>query len=106
MDLKRFSEGRIRSGKLSTFVNFPLRDLDLREFYAEHSTQATYSLYAVSNHSGTTMGGHYTAYCKNTNNGEWYTFNDSRVTAMSSSQVKSSDAYVLFYELSGPSSRM
>ncbi|XP_040181458.1 ubiquitin carboxyl-terminal hydrolase 2 isoform X2 [Rana temporaria] len=106
LHLKRFSEGRIRSSKLSTFVNFPLRDLDLREFYAEHSTQATYNLYAVSNHSGTTMGGHYTAYCKNTNNGEWYTFNDSRVTAMSSSQVKSSDAYVLFYELSGPSSRM
>ncbi|XP_018424613.1 PREDICTED: ubiquitin carboxyl-terminal hydrolase 2 isoform X2 [Nanorana parkeri] len=106
LHLKRFSEGRIRSSKLSTFVNFPLRDLDLREFSAEHSTQATYNLYAVSNHSGTTMGGHYTAYCKNTNNGEWHTFNDSRVTAMSSSQVRSSDAYVLFYELSGPSSRM
>ncbi|CAI9532520.1 unnamed protein product [Staurois parvus] len=106
LHLKRFSEGRIRSSKLSTFVNFPLRDLDLREFSSEHSTQATYNLYAVSNHSGTTMGGHYTAYCKNTNNGEWYTFNDSRVTAMSSSQVRSSDAYVLFYELSGPSSRM
>ncbi|XP_072282021.1 ubiquitin carboxyl-terminal hydrolase 2 isoform X1 [Pyxicephalus adspersus] len=106
LHLKRFSEGRIRSGKLSTYVNFPLRDLDLREFSAEHSTQATYNLCAVSNHSGTTMGGHYTAYCKNPNNGEWYTFNDSRVTAMSSSQVRSSDAYVLFYELSGPSSRM
>ncbi|KAM5132291.1 ubiquitin carboxyl-terminal hydrolase 2 isoform 1-T2 [Mantella aurantiaca] len=106
LHLKRFSEGRIRSSKLSTFVNFPLRDLDLREFSAEHNTQATYNLYAVSNHSGTTMGGHYTAYCKNTNNGEWHTFNDSRVTPMSSSQVRSSDAYVLFYELSGPSSRM
>ncbi|XP_040280982.1 ubiquitin carboxyl-terminal hydrolase 2 isoform X1 [Bufo bufo] len=106
LHLKRFSEGRIRSSKLSTFVNFPLRDLDLREFSSEPSTHTTYNLYAVSNHSGTTMGGHYTAYCKNPNNGEWYTFNDSRVTAMSSSHVRSSDAYVLFYELSGPSSRM
>ncbi|XP_075047286.1 ubiquitin carboxyl-terminal hydrolase 2 isoform X2 [Mixophyes fleayi] len=106
LHLKRFSEARIRSSKLSTFVNFPLKDLDLREFSSEPSTHATYNLYAVSNHSGTTMGGHYTAYCKNPNNGEWYTYNDSRVTAMSSSQVKSSDAYVLFYELSGPSSRM
>ncbi|KAG8434547.1 hypothetical protein GDO86_012792 [Hymenochirus boettgeri] len=106
LHLKRFSEGRYRSGKLSTFVNFPLRDLDLREFSSESNPHATYNLYAVSNHSGTTMGGHYTAYCKNPSNGEWYTFNDSRVTAMSSSQVRSSDAYVLFYELSGPSSRM
>ncbi|XP_063293069.1 ubiquitin carboxyl-terminal hydrolase 2 isoform X1 [Pelobates fuscus] len=106
LHLKRFSEARIRSSKLSTFVNFPLKDLDLREFSSEPSSHTKYNLYAVSNHTGTTMGGHYTAYCKNPNNGEWYTFNDSRVTAMSSSQVRSSDAYVLFYELSGPSSRM
>ncbi|XP_053547346.1 ubiquitin carboxyl-terminal hydrolase 2 [Bombina bombina] len=106
LHLKRFSEARIRSSKLSTFVNFPFKDLDLRAFSSEKSAHALYNLYAVSNHSGTTMGGHYTAYCKNPNNGEWYTFNDSRVTPMSSSQVKSSDAYVLFYELSGPSSRM
>lgn len=43
--------------------------------FTDHTT---YNLYAVSNHSGTTMGGHYTAYCKNPNSGEWYTFNDSR----------------------------
>ncbi|XP_016301169.1 ubiquitin carboxyl-terminal hydrolase 2-like, partial [Sinocyclocheilus anshuiensis] len=62
---------------------------------------AVYNLYAVSNHSGTTMGGHYTAYCCNPENGEWYTYNDSRVTPMSASQVRSSDAYVLFYEQAG-----
>ncbi|KAM6933571.1 ubiquitin carboxyl-terminal hydrolase 2-like [Xenentodon cancila] len=103
LHLKRFSEAR-RSSKLSTFVNFPMKDLELREFASEN-TNAIYSLYAVSNHSGTTMGGHYTAYCRNPNSGEWYTFNDSRVTPMSSSQVRSSDAYVLFYELVS-SSRM
>uniref|UniRef100_A0A3B4A0T9 Ubiquitin carboxyl-terminal hydrolase 2 n=1 Tax=Periophthalmus magnuspinnatus TaxID=409849 RepID=A0A3B4A0T9_9GOBI len=100
--LKRFSEAR-RTSKLSTFVNFPMKDLDLREFSSDNSN-AVYNLYAVSNHSGTTMGGHYTAYCRNPNSGEWYTFNDS-VTPMSSSQVRSSDAYVLFYELTS-SSRM
>ncbi|KAK2912857.1 ubiquitin carboxyl-terminal hydrolase 2a isoform X1 [Channa argus] len=98
LHLKRFSEAR-RTSKLSTFVNFPMKDLDLREFASENSINAVYNLYAVSNHSGTTMGGHYTAYCRNPNLGEWYTFNDSRVTPMSSSQVRSSDAYVLFYEL-------
>uniref|UniRef100_A0A673YNU0 Ubiquitin carboxyl-terminal hydrolase 2 n=1 Tax=Salmo trutta TaxID=8032 RepID=A0A673YNU0_SALTR len=102
LHLKRFSEAR-RTSKLSTFVNFPMEKLDLREFASENSINAVYNLYAVSNHSGTTMGGHYTAYCRNPTSGEWYTFNDSRVSPMSSSQVRSSDAYVLFYELASSS---
>ncbi|NWW79842.1 UBP2 hydrolase, partial [Climacteris rufus] len=106
LHLKRFSEARIRSSKLTTFVNFQLKDLDLREFASQSCNHAVYNLYAVSNHSGTTMGGHYTAYCKSPVSSEWHSFNDSRVTPMSSSHVRSSDAYLLFYELASPSSRM
>ncbi|XP_053126083.1 ubiquitin carboxyl-terminal hydrolase 2 isoform X2 [Hemicordylus capensis] len=106
LHLKRFSEARMRSSKLTTFVNFPLKDLDLREIASQSCNHAIYNLYAVSNHSGTTMGGHYTAYCKNPVSGEWHAFNDSRVTPLSSSHVRSSDAYLLFYELASPSSRM
>ncbi|XP_055963535.1 ubiquitin carboxyl-terminal hydrolase 2 isoform X2 [Sorex fumeus] len=106
LHLKRFSESRIRTSKLTTFVNFPLRDLDLREFASENTNHAVYNLYAVSNHSGTTMGGHYTAYCRSPVTGEWHMFNDSSVTPMSSSQVRTSDAYLLFYELASPPSRM
>ncbi|KAM6173153.1 ubiquitin carboxyl-terminal hydrolase 2 isoform 1-T1 [Erethizon dorsatum] len=106
LHLKRFSESRIRTSKLTTFVNFPLRDLDLREFASENNNHTVYNLYAVSNHSGTTMGGHYTAYCRSPVTGEWHTFNDSSVTPMSSSQVRTSDAYLLFYELASPPSRM
>ncbi|KAJ7304976.1 hypothetical protein JRQ81_010704 [Phrynocephalus forsythii] len=106
LHLKRFSEARMRSSKLTAFVNFPLKDLDLREFASHSCNHAVYNLYAVSNHSGTTMGGHYTAYCKNPISGEWHAFNDSRVTPLSSSHVRSSDAYLLFYELASPSSRM
>uniref|UniRef100_A0A8C6FPG3 Ubiquitin carboxyl-terminal hydrolase n=1 Tax=Moschus moschiferus TaxID=68415 RepID=A0A8C6FPG3_MOSMO len=106
LHLKRFSESRIRTSKLTTFVNFPLRDLDLREFASENTNHAVYNLYAVSNHSGTTMGGHYTAYCRSPVTGEWHTFNDSSVSPMSSSQARTSDAYLLFYELASPPSRM
>ncbi|NXK55186.1 UBP2 hydrolase, partial [Chauna torquata] len=106
LHLKRFSEARIRASKLTTFVNFQLKDLDLREFASQSCNHAVYNLYAVSNHSGTTMGGHYTAYCKSPISSEWHSFNDSRVTPMSSSHVRSSDAYLLFYELASPSSRM
>ncbi|XP_041656532.1 ubiquitin carboxyl-terminal hydrolase 2-like [Cheilinus undulatus] len=103
LHLKRFSDSNIRTTKLSTYVNFPLKELDLREFSSESSERPVYNLYAVSNHSGNALGGHYTAYCKNQALGEWYSYNDSRVCPVSSSQVRSSNAYVLFYELS-PSS--
>uniref|UniRef100_A0A673XRB0 Ubiquitin carboxyl-terminal hydrolase 2 n=1 Tax=Salmo trutta TaxID=8032 RepID=A0A673XRB0_SALTR len=105
LHLKRFSENRVRTSKLSTYVNFPLKELDMREFASENSMNAVYNLYAVSNHSGNTLGGHYTAYCRNPALGEWYSYNDSRyvMTPMSSSQVRSSDAYVLFYELASSS---
>ncbi|XP_045693701.1 ubiquitin carboxyl-terminal hydrolase 2 isoform X1 [Phyllostomus hastatus] len=106
LHLKRFSESRIRTSKLTTFVNFPLRDLDLREFASENTNHTVYNLYAVSNHSGTTMGGHYTAYCRSPVTGEWHTFNDSSVTSIFSSQVRTSDAYLLFYELASPPCRM
>ncbi|TNN47358.1 Ubiquitin carboxyl-terminal hydrolase 2 [Liparis tanakae] len=100
LHLKRFSDSNIRTSKLSTYVNFPLKDLELREFASECSERAVYNLYAVSNHSGNALGGHYTAYCKNPALGEWYSYNDCRVSPVSSSQVRSSsNAYVLFYEL-------
>ncbi|CAB1352295.1 unnamed protein product [Coregonus sp. 'balchen'] len=77
-NLKRFSENRVRTSKLNTYVNFPLKELDMREFASENSMNAVYNLYAVSNHSGNTLGGHYTAYCRNPVLGEWYSYNDSR----------------------------
>jgi ubiquitin C-terminal hydrolase len=40
-------------------------------------------------------GGHYTAYAKN--DGSWYSFNDSSVSKVSSNEVVSRDAYMLFY---------
>ncbi|KAJ3589516.1 hypothetical protein NHX12_010361 [Muraenolepis orangiensis] len=99
LHLKRFSEPPAHARKLTTYVDFPLAELDLGEFSSADDVHAVYSLYAVSNHSGNTMGGHYTAYCKNPALEQWHRYNDSRVSPMSASQVRSSDAYVLFYEL-------
>ena len=58
----------------------------------EHSV---YDLFAVSQHYGTTGGGHYTAVCRN--NGNWYNYDDSSVTPTSFKACLSSAAYVLFY---------
>lgn len=40
--------------------------------------------------------GHYTAFCKNGD--DWYDFNDSSVSSVSSDSVVSSGAYVLYYK--------
>ncbi|XP_046975762.1 ubiquitin carboxyl-terminal hydrolase 24-like [Vanessa cardui] len=98
LHLKRFSPTERFRGKLSVVVEFPLSGLDMSPFAAA-PTHATYNLYAVSNHSGTTYSGHYTAYCKHPYNGDWHEYNDSRVSTISARDVVSPEAYVLFYEL-------
>ncbi|XP_048588927.1 ubiquitin carboxyl-terminal hydrolase 2 isoform X2 [Nematostella vectensis] len=98
--LKRFSGYGFRS-KLQTNVVFPVTSpQELGEFAADPSEgqSAVYSLYAVSNHSGSTYGGHYTAYCKHPQSRQWHCFNDSRVDQISSSRVTGPQAYILFFE--------
>ena len=57
-----------------------------------------YDLYAVCNHSGVSMGGHYTASVKPYGQHEWYEFNDTRVSRFSNrSAVVTPYAYCLFY---------
>lgn len=98
LHLKRFSGFSYRS-KLQSNVDFPL-SLDLTEFSSdpEKINPVTYSLYAVSNHSGSTYAGHYTAYCKHPISKDWHCFNDSRVDPISPSRVRGNQAYILFYE--------
>ncbi|XP_023243945.1 ubiquitin carboxyl-terminal hydrolase 2-like [Centruroides sculpturatus] len=67
----------------------------------------TYNLYAISNHSGSTSSGHYTAFCKNPYSGQWQEFNDSRVSKnITTNDLVTAEAYILFYEISGRSSRL
>uniref|UniRef100_A0A8C7WLT5 Ubiquitin carboxyl-terminal hydrolase 8 n=1 Tax=Oryzias sinensis TaxID=183150 RepID=A0A8C7WLT5_9TELE len=96
--LKRFSyEGRWKQ-KLQTSVDFPLDNLDLTQYViGPKQTLKRYYLYGVSNHYGGLDGGHYTAYCKNATKQRWYKFDDHEVSEISTSSVKSSAAYILFY---------
>lgn len=65
-----------------------------------------YELYGVCNHMGGLEGGHYTAHCRgrmgSCGMGEWYTFDDTRVSRVSASRVGGASAYVLFYRLVQP----
>eukprot|EP01135_Chromosphaera_perkinsii_P012431 Nk52_evm42s2657 gene=Nk52_evmTU42s2657 len=95
LHIKRFSFSRFSREKLTTKINFPLKNLVLQQ---EHGKAPSYSLYAVSNHMGGLGGGHYTAICKSPVSGQWFTYNDSHVSKSSASSIQPDDAYVLFYE--------
>ncbi|KAJ6246601.1 ubiquitin carboxyl-terminal hydrolase 11 [Anaeramoeba flamelloides] len=99
INLKRFSPGRWYRNKVSTFVNFPtFIDLEKYILGPKDPKGYKYENYAVSNHFGGVGGGHYTAYGKNHTTGNWYGYNDSSVSSISSpDSAKTDAAYVLFY---------
>ncbi|XP_025100726.1 ubiquitin carboxyl-terminal hydrolase 2-like [Pomacea canaliculata] len=103
--LKRFSQERY-GRKLSALVEFPVKDLNMAEYASEGAQKVTYDLYGVSEHSGGVHSGHYTAICKNPSSGDWFHFNDTRVGAARSNEAVTSEAYVLFYELTSPVSKL
>uniref|UniRef100_A0A7N6AHI4 Ubiquitin carboxyl-terminal hydrolase n=1 Tax=Anabas testudineus TaxID=64144 RepID=A0A7N6AHI4_ANATE len=100
--LKRFSYTKFTREKLDSIVEFPLRDLDfsgclLRKNRSREEPPSRYDLIAVSNHYGGLRDGHYTSYARNKDNGQWYYFDDSKVTYASEDQIVTNAAYVLFY---------
>lgn len=102
LHLKRFSSGRYTRDKLDSFVQYPLEGLALDDVMAFGADlpRATYSLFAVSCHMGGLGGGHYTAYGKNANDGQWYYFNDESVSrCRDASEAVTRSAYLLFYRL-------
>lgn len=96
--LKRFRH-EFYSSKISTYVSFPLEGLNLKSYLHKDCQDevTSYDLMSVICHHGTAGGGHYTAYCLNYINDQWYEFDDQYVTEVDFQQVISSSAYVLFY---------
>jgi ubiquitin carboxyl-terminal hydrolase 8 len=94
IDFKRFN---YKNQKNQILITFPI-DLDLSSYVIGYKKNSyKYELYGVCNHSGGSMGGHYTSYVKNANN-KWYHFNDRIVSEIRNSDViVSPKAYCLFY---------
>ncbi|WVF67340.1 hypothetical protein IAT40_002093 [Kwoniella sp. CBS 6097] len=116
--IKRFGSARRMADKLDHLVQFPVDGLDLGDRIGERKVarslrlngdrleeygieeeaeEMVYDLYAVDNHFGGMGGGHYTAFCRNKIDGEWYNYDDSRVSKADAASVQSRAAYLLFY---------
>ncbi|KAM6960614.1 ubiquitin carboxyl-terminal hydrolase 3 [Aplochiton taeniatus] len=106
LHLKRFHWTAYLRNKVDTYVQFPLRGLDMKCYLLEPekslSESRLYDLAAVVVHHGSGVGsGHYTAY--GSHEGRWYHFNDSTVTLTEEDTVVKAKAYILFYiEQPGP----
>ncbi|XP_031750351.1 ubiquitin carboxyl-terminal hydrolase 43 isoform X2 [Xenopus tropicalis] len=118
--LKRFRQVGGRRNKLSTLVRFPLAGLDMAPHVVKRSQggkgmlgqwaswknapmengqlDVHYDLYAVCNHHGSLQGGHYTAYCRNSLDARWYSYDDSNVEHVQETDVCTRGAYLLFYQ--------
>ncbi|KAF9474821.1 cysteine proteinase [Pholiota conissans] len=118
--LKRFEANGRFSDKIDTFVEFPMKSLDLTNYMppplppgADKSqlnggmpmsledprTQLPpyrYDLYGVTNHYGNLSSGHYTAFIAS--RGGWMYCDDSSVKPVDPKQVVGQKAYVLFYK--------
>ncbi|CAF3846021.1 unnamed protein product [Rotaria magnacalcarata] len=105
IQLKRFTYDVNSNQKIDTYISFPLYDLDLDEYIVKDNTdipeknlQTKYDLVAVSNHTGGLTSGHYTAYSKNLQDGNWYSFDDDVVRQLNSdNNVVTKNAYILVY---------
>lgn len=104
LHIKRFKYSGSSREKLTNNVSFPVKGLKLSQFVSDVSSpadsNATYDLYAVSNHYGSMAGGHYTAACRVGLPGgreQWYSFNDDAVSKLSPQSVVTPCAYMLFY---------
>lgn len=96
IDLKRFNDFR---SKNNCVVDFPIEEhLDLTKYVIGYNSASyKYELYGICNHSGSTMGGHYTAFVKNANN-KWYHYNDTNVSEVKDlKKMKTNKAYCFFY---------
>ncbi|RXM32390.1 Ubiquitin carboxyl-terminal hydrolase 31 [Acipenser ruthenus] len=121
LHLKRFRQEGDRRMKMQNMVKFPLIGLDMTPHVVKRSQSSwslpshwspwrrpyglgrdpedyLYDLYAVCNHHGTMHGGHYTAYCKNSVDGQWYCFDDSDVQPIADDDLCKQTAYILFYQ--------
>jgi ubiquitin C-terminal hydrolase len=100
IQLKRFkNNGYFFNNKNSAEIDFPIYNLELSDYVVgnKENKKYSYELFAVNQHFGISIGGHYTALCKNGNS--WYNYDDEDVREINPNRLVSSNAYLLFYKL-------
>ena len=94
INLKRFDN---KNRKINKLVKCPIHNIDLRKYVVGYDKESyIYELFGVTNHSGGSLGGHYTSYVKHCNNNKWFHFNDTNVSEINESLINNQNAYTFF----------
>ena len=93
---KILGKSKIQILKNNTFVKYPINNLNLNEMVVGvKDPKPIYDLFSVSQHSGSTEGGHCATACRNF--GKWYEIDDAKVFPSEEDLIVSSEGYILFY---------
>lgn len=94
INLKRFDNNNRKINKL---VTCPLNNIDLRKYVVGYDKESyIYELFGITNHSGSSLGGHYTSCVKHCNNNKWYHFNDTIIRELNETNIINQNAYTFF----------
>ena len=96
IDVKRFSAINFNN-KNQVLITFPITNLDLSKYVIGYcKTPYIYDLYAICNHRGGLLGGHYYSFIKIKN--MWFSFNDTEVNEITDlNKLITPNAYCFFY---------
>jgi ubiquitin C-terminal hydrolase len=95
INFKRF-DNQLR--KNNSVIDYPLDNLNLSKYVDGYNKDDyKYELFAVCNHSGTIMGGHYTSFIRPKLSEKWYHFNDNKIQLINENNIVTRMSYCLFY---------
>lgn len=93
IDLKRFT---FNNKKIHTVISLDVNEIDLSTYVIGYNKDnCKYQVYAICNHEGSCLGGHYFAYIRTASN-KWFKFNDTEVREISEKQLISNKCYCFF----------
>ena len=121
IQIKRFyhtqnmNTGKTITSKIDVYVSFPIHSLQLNSYMhstmsksiksdtsngtpphtTKPQTQYLYDLFAVIVHKGSLDNGHYIVYLRR--NSDWYRSDDKTITKVDMNEVRSAQAYLLYY---------
>ncbi|XP_053573771.1 U4/U6.U5 tri-snRNP-associated protein 2 [Bombina bombina] len=100
--IKRFTKNNFFVEKNPTIVNFPITNVDLREYLAEEfqsvHKNTTYDLIANIVHDGKPNEGSYRIHVLHHGTGKWYELQDLQVTDILPQMITLSEAYIQIWK--------
>uniref|UniRef100_A0A8C7Z601 Ubiquitin carboxyl-terminal hydrolase 39 n=1 Tax=Oryzias sinensis TaxID=183150 RepID=A0A8C7Z601_9TELE len=100
--IKRFTKNNFFVEKNPTIVNFPITNVDLREYLTEEAQvtekNTTYDLIANVVHDGKPTEGSYRIHVLHHGTGKWYEMQDLQVTDILPQMITLSEAYIQIWK--------